>query len=116
MGKCESSGGQSSGGLVNRVQMEGDSDGPGNNDACVPVIPPNDDAPFVPIPVVPIPVVPTPVVPTPDGSQPTQKPSDKGPNSGKALAKTGASVLAPIAIGLIMLALGIAILRRRNTE
>ncbi|MBH5303295.1 LPXTG cell wall anchor domain-containing protein [Corynebacterium ulcerans] len=96
---------------MNRVQMEGDSDGPGNNDACVPVIPPNDDAPFVPIPVVPIPVV-----PTPDGAQPTQKPSDKGPNSGKALAKTGASVLAPIAIGLIMLALGIAILRRRNTE
>ncbi|PLW01267.1 hypothetical protein BRL54_11265 [Corynebacterium ulcerans] len=116
--------------------MEGDSDGPENNDACVPVIPPNDDTPFVPIPVVPIPVVPTPVVPTPvvptpvvptpvvptpvvptpDGAQPTQKPSDKGPNSGKALAKTGASVLAPIAIGLIMLALGIAILRRRNTE
>lgn len=121
VGKCESSGGQSSGGLVNRVQMEGDSDGPGNNDACVPVIPPNEDTPFVPIPIVPIPVVPTPVVPTPvvptpDGSQPTQKPSEKGSNSGKALAKTGASVLAPIAIGLIMLALGIAILRRRNTE
>ncbi|OAG70554.1 hypothetical protein AFK49_000950 [Corynebacterium ulcerans] len=91
--------------------MEGDSDGPGNNDACVPVIPPNEDTPFVPIPIVPIPVV-----PTPDGSQPTQKPSEKGSNSGKALAKTGASVLAPIAIGLIMLALGIAILRRRNTE
>ncbi|QQU26834.1 LPXTG cell wall anchor domain-containing protein [Corynebacterium ulcerans] len=106
--------------------MEGDSDGPGNNDACVPVIPPSEDTPFVPIPIVPIPVVPTPVVPTPvvptpvvptpDGAQPTQKPAEKGAKSGKVLAKTGASVLAPIVIGLIMLALGIAILRRRNTE
>ncbi|PME07898.1 hypothetical protein AY498_10760 [Corynebacterium ulcerans] len=96
--------------------MEGDSDGPGNNDACVPVIPPSEDTPFVPIPIVPIPVVPTPVVPTPVVPTPVVPTPVVPTPVGQVLAKTGASVLAPIAIGLIMLALGIAILRRRNTE
>ncbi|PWI27225.1 hypothetical protein CAY35_08735 [Pseudoglutamicibacter cumminsii] len=68
--------------------MENDSDGPGNNDACVPVVPP---AP-------------------PEGSEEPEGPGD--------LSKTGADVLGIIGAGagLLMLAGAMLVWRRRATE
>ncbi|WP_219930472.1 DUF11 domain-containing protein, partial [Pseudoglutamicibacter cumminsii] len=87
--ECELEGeGNPAKGLFNNVTMENDSDGPGNNDACVPVVPP---AP-------------------PEGSEEPEGPGD--------LSKTGADVLGIIGAGagLLMLAGAMLVWRRRATE
>ena len=87
--ECELTGeGNPAKGLFNKVTMENDSDGPDNNDACVPVVPP---AP-------------------PEGPEEPEGPGD--------LSKTGADVLGIIGAGagLLMLAGAMLVWRRRAAE
>ncbi|WP_416212931.1 hypothetical protein [Pseudoglutamicibacter cumminsii] len=87
--ECEITGeGNPAKGLFNKVTMENDSDGPDNNDACVPVVPP---AP-------------------PEGPEEPEGPGD--------LSKTGADVLGIIGAGagLLMLAGAMLVWRRRAAE